>query len=163
MKVKLLRRVQLLATPWTTAYHAPWSMGFSRQEYWSGVPLPSPIFCPTSFKREWAAFLGAWCPPPAFRNCSVEVTQHSNDLLMNLWGKKWSPRPVPLPSLEPFSNFIEEISSLCHFIVFLSFFALIMEEGCLISPCCSLKLCFQMGISFLFAFAFHFSLFLNYL
>ena len=40
MKVKLLSRVQLLATPWTTAYQAPPSMGFSRQEYWSGVPLP---------------------------------------------------------------------------------------------------------------------------
>ena len=35
--------VRLLATPWTAAYQAPLSMGFSRQEYWSGVPLPSPI------------------------------------------------------------------------------------------------------------------------
>ena len=42
MKVKSLSRVQLLATPWTTAYQAPLSMGCSRQEYWSGVPLPSP-------------------------------------------------------------------------------------------------------------------------
>ena len=42
MKVKSLSRVQLLVTPWTAAYQAPPSMGFSRQEYWSGVPLPSP-------------------------------------------------------------------------------------------------------------------------
>ena len=42
VKVKLLSRVQLLATPWTAAYQVPPSMGFSRQEYWSGVPLPSP-------------------------------------------------------------------------------------------------------------------------
>ena len=42
MKVKLLSHVQLFATPWTAAYQAPPSMGFSRQEYWSGVPLPSP-------------------------------------------------------------------------------------------------------------------------
>ena len=42
MKVKSLSRVRLLATPWTTAYQAPPSMGFPRQEYWSGVPLPSP-------------------------------------------------------------------------------------------------------------------------
>ena len=42
MKVKSLSRVRLLATPWTVAYQAPPSMGFSRQEYWSGVPLPSP-------------------------------------------------------------------------------------------------------------------------
>ena len=42
MKVNLLSRVRLLATPWTAAYQAPPSMGFSRQEYRSGVPLPSP-------------------------------------------------------------------------------------------------------------------------
>ena len=41
-KVKSLSRVQLLATPWTAGYQAPPSMGFSRQEYWSGVPVPSP-------------------------------------------------------------------------------------------------------------------------
>ena len=45
-EVKSLSRVQLLATPWTAAYQAPPSMGFSRQEYWSGVPLPSPIDLP---------------------------------------------------------------------------------------------------------------------
>ena len=42
VKVKSLSRVRLLATPWTAAYQAPPSMGFSRQEFWSGVPLPSP-------------------------------------------------------------------------------------------------------------------------
>ena len=42
VKVKSLSRVRLLATPWTAAYQAPPSMGFSRQKYWSGVPLPSP-------------------------------------------------------------------------------------------------------------------------
>ena len=42
VKVKSLSRVRLLATPWTAAYQAPPPMGFSRQEYWSGVPLPSP-------------------------------------------------------------------------------------------------------------------------
>ena len=41
VKVKLLSRTRLLATPWTGAYQAPPSMGISRQEYWSGVPLPS--------------------------------------------------------------------------------------------------------------------------
>ena len=40
MIVKSLSRVRLLATPWTAAHQAPPSMGFSRQEYWSGVPLP---------------------------------------------------------------------------------------------------------------------------
>ena len=42
VKVKSLSRDWLLATPWTAAYQAPLSMGFSRQEYRSGVPLPSP-------------------------------------------------------------------------------------------------------------------------
>ena len=43
VKVKSLSRVRLFATPWTVAYQAPLSMGFPRQEYWSGVPLPSPL------------------------------------------------------------------------------------------------------------------------
>ena len=43
VKGKSLSRVRLLVTPWTAAHQAPPSMGFSRQEYWSGVPLPSPI------------------------------------------------------------------------------------------------------------------------
>ena len=54
VKVKSLSRVWLLATPWTVAHQAPPSMGVSRQEYWSGVPLPSPCehakslhLCPT--------------------------------------------------------------------------------------------------------------------
>ena len=42
VKVKLFSRIRLLATPWTAAYQTPPSMGFSRQEYWSGLPLPSP-------------------------------------------------------------------------------------------------------------------------
>ena len=42
VKVKSLSRGWLLVTPWTAAYQAPLSMGFSRQEYWSGLPLPSP-------------------------------------------------------------------------------------------------------------------------
>ena len=42
VKVKLLSRAWLLATPWTAAHQAPPSMGFSRQEFWSGLPVPSP-------------------------------------------------------------------------------------------------------------------------
>ena len=61
VKVKSLSRVLLFATPWTVAYQAPPSMGFSRQEYWSEVPLPSPrldviiwIFKVIILKWEWA-------------------------------------------------------------------------------------------------------------
>ena len=42
--MKSLSRVQLFATPWTVAYQAPPTMGFSRQEYWSGLPFPSPTY-----------------------------------------------------------------------------------------------------------------------
>ena len=42
VKVKLLSHVQLFVTPWTVSYRAPPSMGFSRQEYSSGLPFPSP-------------------------------------------------------------------------------------------------------------------------
>ena len=52
VKVKSLSRVRLLATPWTAAYQASPSMGFSRQEYWSGVPLLSP-----GLYKKWCNFL----------------------------------------------------------------------------------------------------------
>ena len=55
------------------------------------------------------------------------------------------------------SHFLEEISSLSHFIIFLCFFTMIIEEVFLISPCESLELCIKIGLSFLFPFAFHFS------
>ena len=47
-EVKSLSRVGLFATPWTVAYQAPPSMGFSRQEYWSGLPFPSPEDLPNT-------------------------------------------------------------------------------------------------------------------
>ena len=70
---------------------------------WSSVPTSFVSFIvfyifPTSFRRQWEAFLGAWCPLLAFRSCFVEFSQRSNVLLMNLWGRKWSPCPIPPPS-----------------------------------------------------------------
>ena len=58
VKVKSLSCVWLLATPWTAAYQAPSSMGFSRQEYWSGVPVPSPSISLRS------AYYSCHCPRP---------------------------------------------------------------------------------------------------
>ena len=52
VKVKLLSHVRLFVIPWTAAYQAPLSMGFSRQEYWSGVPLPSPQYKIKSKKKK---------------------------------------------------------------------------------------------------------------
>ena len=53
VKEKLLSHFQLLATPWTAAYQAPPSMGFSSQEYWSGVPLPSPVYLSLILTSGW--------------------------------------------------------------------------------------------------------------
>ena len=65
MKVKSLGHVRLLATPWTAAYKAHPSMRFSRQEYWSGVPLPTPPQTPrrkhknkVPWQCSWQWFLG---------------------------------------------------------------------------------------------------------
>ena len=77
LKVKSLSRVWLLATPWTTAYQAPPSMGFSRQKYWSGVPLPSPkgISKPVQINKDsqtpdtWVGKIPQrrkWQPTPVF-------------------------------------------------------------------------------------------------
>ena len=61
VKGKSLSRVRLLVTPWTTAYQAPPSMGFSRQEYWSGLPLPSPFYtCSTLWYIVISLFLLKW-------------------------------------------------------------------------------------------------------
>ena len=54
VKVKSLSHVRLLATPWTAAHQTPPSTGFSRQEYWSGVPLPSPL--PGTWKTKYACY-----------------------------------------------------------------------------------------------------------
>jgi len=58
VKVKSLSRVQLLVIPWTADHQAPPSIGFSRQEYWSGLPLPSP---PHSSRSSQSAWLGSLC------------------------------------------------------------------------------------------------------
>ena len=75
------------------------------------TPFPGPNSVPPSFVpffvfyifpyllwKTWVAFLGAWCPLPAFRSCFVEFTWRLNVLLMNLWGRKRSPRPTLPPS-----------------------------------------------------------------
>ena len=76
VKVKSLSRVRLFATPWTAAYQAPPPMGFSRQEYWSGVPLPSLdlyieilsikkyfILQLKCFNESWSQFFRPQCQP----------------------------------------------------------------------------------------------------
>ena len=77
VKGKFLSCVQLLATPWTAAHQAPPSMGFSRQEYWSGVPLPSPwsllVQSFSQFLHHWLGFPGGSLGknPPAKQETQV--------------------------------------------------------------------------------------------
>ena len=95
VKVKLLSRVQPSATPWTAAYKAPPSMGFSRQGYWSGLPLPSPTsmwdecnyvvvwaFSGIAFLWDWNEnwlFLVLW-PLLSFPNLLAYWVQHFNSI-----------------------------------------------------------------------------------
>ena len=78
VKVQSLSRVRLFKTPWNAAYQAPLSMGFSRQEYWSGVPLPSPV----ELSRGAEMFIvctiqhGSHQPPSATRNWIWIVLSH---------------------------------------------------------------------------------------
>ena len=58
VKVKSLSLVRLLATPWTAAHQAPPSLGFSRQEHWSGLPFPSPMH--ESEKWKWSCSVRVW-------------------------------------------------------------------------------------------------------
>ena len=57
VKVKLLSHVRLFATPWTVAHQAPPFMGFSSQEYWSGLPFPSPGDRPDPGIEPWSPAL----------------------------------------------------------------------------------------------------------
>ena len=113
VKVKSLSRAWLLATPWTAAYQAPPSMGFSRQEYWSGVPLPSLCVACTSLKcRGWVQRASIPLPPrpqrervrwmhtvwwPNLRNNSVSLLLHPSG-----WGHyKDAPRSNGSVSTSP--------------------------------------------------------------
>ena len=92
--VSLLSCVRLFVTPWTVVYEAPPSMGFSRQEYWSGLPFPSPGDLPDpGIKPQSPALQADTLPSKPPGKCSLGI-----------------------------SNCLEEISSLSH--CFLYFFAL---------------------------------------
>ena len=71
VKVKSLSRARLLGTPWTAAYQAPPSMGFSRQESWSGVPLPS-LFTPLLHEYKSFCFFGLYLMVKGIQNCHIE-------------------------------------------------------------------------------------------
>ena len=76
VKVESLSSVWLLATPWIVAHQAPPSMGFSRQEYWSGVPLPSPSFGYLCYLIGTSTMWSQWHNWKVWRN-STKCNSHS--------------------------------------------------------------------------------------
>ena len=71
VKGKLRSHVRLLATPWTAAHQTPPSMGFARQEYWSGVPFPSPQGLRNQeLKLEW------FCSGERGRDVAARIKEH---------------------------------------------------------------------------------------
>ena len=149
-------RVRLCATPETAAHQVPPSLGFSRQEHWSGLPFPSPMHEVKSESEVAQSF------PTLHDSMNCSLPGSSVHGIFQARVLEWGAITFSECSLG-ISNFLEEISSLFHSNVFLYFLAQITEEGFLISPCCSLELCIQMGISVLFSFAFCFCSFHSYL
>ena len=101
VKVKLLSRVQLFATPWTAAYQAPLSMGFSRQEYWSGVPLPS-LFTLCTLQRKKSLQWGVKTPhttsePHIQSQAQIELHRQyvCKDGKMLIWNGPHTLSPTP--------------------------------------------------------------------
>ena len=80
VKVKSLSPVRLLVTPWTAAYQAPPSMGVSRQEYWSGVPSPSPTHEGSGFQTGLSSALKLLQTPPLIHARSLPFSQCSSAL-----------------------------------------------------------------------------------
>ena len=83
--MKPLSRVRLLATPWTAAYQAPPSMGFSKQEYWSGVPLPSLSISSSSEYSGLISFRMDWLDLLAIQGTLKILLQHHSSKASILW------------------------------------------------------------------------------
>ena len=96
VKVKSLSRVCLFVTPWTAAYQAPPSMGFSRQEYWSGVPLPSPnnalydMFFPMSANSSPGSYIEFSCHISFVSfNCEQFLRLYLSFMTVTFWRTMW--------------------------------------------------------------------------
>ena len=102
VKVRSLSPVQLSGTPWTAAYQAPPSMGFSRQEYWSGLPFPSPGVLPNpGIEPGSLAFQALTSEPPG----KLNITGIKSELFYSLFTTKlyralYSTINIPIPILD---------------------------------------------------------------
>ena len=93
VKVKSLSHARLFATSWTVAYQAPPSMGFSRQEYWSGLPFPSPGDLPDPGIEPKSPALQA----DALQSELLNMNMVYLDCIYIDTGKEWQPTPIFLP------------------------------------------------------------------
>ena len=96
-KVKSLSCVRLLATPWTAAYQAPPLMGFARQEYWSGVPLPSPFVVYTNIVSlcctpETSTMWYANCNQRKVRNKAIQHKLLKLEIEISSSASHWAPQ-----------------------------------------------------------------------
>ena len=104
MKAKLLSCVRLFVTPWTVAYEAPPSMGFSKQEYWSGLPFTSPGDLPDPRIKPGSPALQADAlsskppgkPQPLFKQTSWQIM---SSLIFFLF-HNWESLTICLPRIE---------------------------------------------------------------
>ena len=113
--VKSLSRVQLFVTPWTATHQAPQSMGFSRQEYWSGSPFPSPGDLPNPGIEPRSPALGAdalTSEPPGKPSSSTDI----NPLMqlpysMNKWPQERSVHFFSKKQTRSILGFVGQLSS----------------------------------------------------
>ena len=93
VKVKSLNRVRLFATSWTIGYQVPPSMGFSRQEYWSGLPFPSPGDLPDPGIEPWSPAFQAEAltsEPPFIKPLDFEKFEHVQNAQKSITNPKYS-------------------------------------------------------------------------
>ena len=131
--MKSLSRVRLFATPWTVAYQAPPSMGFSRQEYWSGLPFPSPGDLPnpgieprsSALQAEVDVFLELSCffdDPTAVCSLISDSSAFPKSSL-NIWN--FSVHVLLKPSLENFECYFASVWNECICEVVWTFFGIV--------------------------------------
>ena len=85
----LLSHVWFSVTPWSIAHHAPLSMAFSRQEYWSGLPFPSPGDLPDLGLLHWRQIFFSSEPPRNPILCSVLPKNNYSHFSSNIWSQGW--------------------------------------------------------------------------
>ena len=98
--MKLLSRVRLFAIPWTVAYQVPSSMGFSRQEYWSGLPFPSTEDLPDPGIEPRSPALAGVFFTPATRETHQTIALRVKYFHVNVWASLVAQRLKRLPLIQ---------------------------------------------------------------